>query len=156
MPNNNSSDTTITAPYSEGARYLRELVGNASQRSIAIRTGISFTTIGTMLRGGRGDVGNTIKLARAYHVNPNRMLRLFGHEPIPEFDLIDWSSPEPQRLLREESAAYTTALPLPEPGVPMLLIPIPPGESIQLLTPDGRRLRLAESNFTPLPQNEPE
>lgn len=85
----------ITGPYRGLAEVVRALAldtrGNLpSSRVVARRIGVSFSTVLVMTKGERPAEISLIRFARAYSINPNRLLVLAGHEEMPEFDLRRW------------------------------------------------------------------
>ena len=91
MADRQDSKGTITGQYPALADEIRRLSGGSAARVVARRTGVNFSTITTMGKGDRASFESTLKVALAYRVNPNVLLKISGYAEIPELDLIDWS-----------------------------------------------------------------
>lgn len=128
------TDDQIPGPHKEFARLIRRLTSGLSTRGIANKTGVNFSTIATMLQGGRANQESLIKFGRAYRTNPNVLLRLTRQDEIPEFDVVDWtrqavSDPDivtiapgrPVRVIRREGEGDYRDVVLTQSAVDMIL-----------------------------------
>jgi hypothetical protein len=119
--NPSASDEDIPGPHKELARVLRRLFGPApSHRGISNRTGVNFSTVGTLLQGGTAAREGLEKIGRAYRICPNRLLELAGYDAVPEFDLRAWEGETPE-LLRAFGWDER-----PVPDIPVRVRPITP------------------------------